>query len=189
MPILPPEPNIHPAALFDGDEPTAAEQAWWVLHTRPRQEKSLARQLLGAGLSFYLPLRARRGVIRGAVVDSHLPLFTGYLFLFADRGQREAALATRRVARAIPVPEQDALWRDLRQIHLLLQSGLPVTPEEKLGPGAPVEIRSGPLAGLRGTVQRAAAGNRFVVSVDFIQRGASVVIDDFALAALEESTV
>jgi hypothetical protein len=189
MPILSPEPNVHPADLFDGNGPAAAEHVWWVLHTLPRQEKSLARQLLRDGLPFYLPLRTRRGVIRGAVVESRLPLFTGYLFLLAGPGQREAALATHRVARAIPVHEQDALWRDLRQVHLLLKSGLPVTPEEKLGPGTPVEILSGPLAGMRGTVQRAAGGKRFFISVDFIQQGASVQIDDFALAALAESTV
>ena len=189
MPILRSEPNIHPADLFDWGRPADAENVWWVLHTKPRQEKSLARQLRRAGLPFYLPLRTRRGVIRGAVVDSHLPLFTGYVFLLAGPGQREAALATRRVVRAIPAPGQDALWRDLRQIHLLLESGLLVTPEERLAPGTPVEIRSGPLTGMRGTVQRAAGGNRFVISVDFIQQGASVQIDDFALAPLEVSTV
>ena len=106
MPILPPEPNVHPSDLFDGGGPEGAEHAWWVLHTLPRQEKSLARQLLHAGLPFYLPLRTRRGVIRGAVVDSHLPLFTGYLFLLAGPEQRVAALATRRVARAIPCPSR-----------------------------------------------------------------------------------
>ena len=159
-----------------------------MLHTRPRQEKSLARQLWRGGVPFYLPLTVRRGLIRGAVVESHLPLFTGYLFLLAGPGQRDAALATRRVARAIPVADQEALGRDLGQIYRLIQSGLPLTPEEKIGPGSPVEIRSGPLAGLRGTIIRAATGNRFVVSVDFIQRGASVMLDDYALAPIDEAT-
>jgi hypothetical protein len=45
-----------------------------------------------------------------------------------------------------------------------------------------VVIRSGPLAGLRGTIVEKAAKRRFVVAVDFIQRGASIVLDDDTLA-------
>ena len=57
----------------------------------------------------------------------------------------------------------------------------PITPEDRLQSGMKVEVRSGALAGLRGTVLRTAAGRRFVVQVDFIQRGASVELDDFML--------
>jgi transcription antitermination factor NusG len=66
------------------------------------------------------------------------------------------------------------LWR-------LLASGAPVTPEDRLVPGMTVEITRGPLAGLSGKIVRAASGRRFVVEVHFIQRGASVLLDDFAL--------
>ena len=72
------------------------------------------------------------------------------------------------------------------KIHRLIASGAAVTPEKRLVPGDLVEIRSGPLAGLRGTILKSASGSRFVVQVDFIQRGASVLLDDFTLARIDQ---
>jgi transcription antitermination factor NusG len=183
MPILPAEPDRFPADLFDAP-PAAGERAWWVLHTKPRQEKSLARHLQAASVGYYLPAVTRRTRIRGRVVSAHVPLFTSYLFLHADRDGRVAALASNRVVHSLPVPDQDRLWRDLRQVERLIATGAPLTPEARLAPGAEVEITSGPLAGLCGTVVRTTSGRRFVVRVDFIQQGASVTLDDYALVPL-----
>jgi transcriptional antiterminator RfaH len=101
--------------------------------------------------------------------------------------ERIAALATRRVVQSLEVPNQEGLWQDLQQINRLIASGVPVHPEDRLHPGATVEIRSGPLAGLRGKIVRASSGKRFVVQVDFIQKSASVLLDDFTLAAIGDS--
>src|SRR5947207_391033 len=91
MPLLAAEPNVFPADLFEpGVEVAAADSHWWVLHTRPRQEKALARQLLQHRVSFYLPTIAKRLRIKGRNLTSHVPLFPGYAFLLADREQRHA---------------------------------------------------------------------------------------------------
>jgi transcription antitermination factor NusG len=185
MPILPSEPQLFPDRLFE-DRDKLTHRTWWVLHTLPRQEKSLARQLHARNVPYYLPLIANRLRVRNRPVTSHLPLFTGYLFLLADPEERLAALATHRVARAIQVNDQGQLWRDLDQIHRLVLSGAAITPEDRLAPGSLVEIRSGPLAGLRGKILDRASRRRFVVEVDFIQRGASIYLDDFALAPLTD---
>jgi transcriptional antiterminator RfaH len=190
MPILPAEPSVFPEELFAA-EPEAAggERMWWVLHTKPRQEKALSRELFQAQVPFYLPLIKRATVVRGRVLHAHVPLFTSYLFLLGDRDQRLRALETRRVVQSLPVPGQPELWRDLGQIHRLIASGAPVTPEQRLEVGALVEIRTGPLAGLRGKIIRRGARERFIVQVNFIQQGASVELDGFALAAVPaEST-
>ncbi len=188
MPALPPEPDVFPEDLFRA--PKLQEhpgRAWWVMHTRPRQEKSLARQLHSRRIPFYLPLFARRRPWRGNVTTSYLPLFTGYLFLLANRDERIAALSTSRVVQPLRVVGQEELWRDLTQVHRLIASGAPLMPEDRLCPGALVEITSGPLAGLQGKIHSAASGRRFVVQVDFIQRGASVLLDDFALARINDT--
>jgi transcription antitermination factor NusG len=187
MPFLPPEPNTFPQELFAEENPEVRQdRQWWVLHTKPRQEKSLARQLLQSQVPFYLPLIERRSVIRGRVMQSQVPLFPGYLFLLGQRDERVTALATNRVVHALEVPDQGTLWDDLTQVHRLINTGAPITPEERLEPGAFVEISSGPLAGLKGRIIRAASGRRFVVQVNFIQRGASVLINDFNLIAIDE---
>jgi transcription antitermination factor NusG len=184
MPLLAAERTQFPETLFGTSHDTETHEGeWWVLHTRPRQEKALARQLLQRQLPFYLPVVSRKLMCRGRRLTAHVPLFPGYAFLLADMEQRLAALTTNRVVQAIRVVNQERLWQDLRQVQLLIASGEPVVPEDKLGPGVEVEIRHGPLAGLKGKIVKAATGNRFVVTVDFIQRGASVVMEDHYLAA------
>jgi transcription antitermination factor NusG len=186
MPVLAAEPNLYPANLLETPpEQVAAESEWWVLHTRPRQEKSLARQLLEQHIPFYLPIIQRRFRLRGRNMTSHVALFPGYVFLLGNRDQRLGALTTNRVVRTLPVANQVVLWHDLKQVERLLASGAPITPEERLTPGVAVEINTGPLAGLKGKILRTASGRRFVVEVDFIQRGASVLLDDFCLSSCE----
>src|SRR4051794_17182902 len=71
MPVLPAEPEIYPLSLFT-EEAELSGGAWWVLHTRPRQEKSLARELHAGRIPFYLPQVARRSLVRGRVLTSHV---------------------------------------------------------------------------------------------------------------------
>ena len=82
--------------------------------------------------------------------------------------------------------DQKGLWRDLTQIHHLIRSGVPITPEDRLAPGQLVEIKSGPLTGLRGKILKRASEKRLVVEVDFIHRGASILLDVFTLACVAE---
>jgi Transcription termination factor nusG len=185
MPILRAEPDLHPEGLFRiPPADSATGFCWWVLHTKPRQEKSLARWLHATGITYYLPTATRRCRIRDRVLIAHIPLFTGYVFLHGDRDRRVAALSTNRIVRCLEVVDQDGFWGDLRQVHQLLACGRPVSPESTLVPGTPVEVVNGPLSGVTGTILRHASGNRFVVRVDFIQQGASVLIDDFAVVPI-----
>jgi transcription antitermination factor NusG len=78
------------------------------------------------------------------------------------------------------------LRSELRVVHRLLQTGLPVAPVFALVPGAKVEMRSGPLVGLRGVIERSVSGNRFIVQVNFIQQGASVLIEDHMLECVRD---
>jgi transcriptional antiterminator RfaH len=187
MPVLSPELDLYPDELLSEREPDhEGERVWWVLHTKPRQEKSLVRQLHRSRIPYYLPLIARRWRLRGRIMTSHLPLFPSYVFLRGDRQERVSALSTNRVVRSLEVADQVGLSRDLRQIRRLIAAGLPIAPENRLTSGTLVEITSGPLAGLRGKILRSASGNRFVVQIDFIQQGASVVLDDFTLARVDD---
>ena len=189
MPVLPPEPNAFPDELFAAATDVAADRCWWVLHTRARQEKSLARHLYQARVPFYLPLIGKRGLTRGRVFTSFVPLFPGYVFLLGRREERLVALSTNRVVHSLEVADQGKLWHDLSQVWRLIESGAPITPEDHLEPGVFVEIQHGALAGLKGRIIRAASGRRFVVEVDFIHRGASVMLDDYNLLPINDPEV
>jgi transcription antitermination factor NusG len=186
LPILPADPAVFPDDLFDGFDVQAADRAWWALHIKPRQEKRLARELRQRRCPYYLPLVEHRTLVRGKVVPSFLPLFPGYVFLLADPEERVGALTTNRIVRSLEVADQAEMWHDLGQVARLIATGRPVTAGERLVPGAPVEIHSGPLAGLRGVVDRTASGHRFWVRVNFLHRGASVLLDDCVLTPVAD---
>ena len=86
MPILAAEPSWFPVQLFE--EPAAppdSDRVWWVLHTKPRQEKSLARQLYVAEVPFYLPLISQRARVRGRTQTSHVPLLAAVTYFCKRR--------------------------------------------------------------------------------------------------------
>jgi transcriptional antiterminator RfaH len=182
--ILAAERDLLPDGLFEGPVPADGRE-WWLAHTRPRQEKALARELTLAGLSFYLPCVPKRTRTRGRIKTSHLPLFPGYAFVRFEEAERGRVFAGDRVARLVRVPDQARLWSDLRQVRKLLDLGRPVQAEDHLEPGTTVAVRTGPLAGLTGTVVRSAARHKFVVRVDLIDRGVSVVVDRETLGKLD----
>src|SRR5947209_10918969 len=167
MPLLPLEPFIYPDDLFTQSPDKADPLAWWVLHTRPRAEKALARKLLQARSRFFLPLHKRQWRNKGRLHQSYLPLFPGYIFL---KGQREGifeSLSTNQIVRVLEVPDQRQLRDDLSRVYYLIAAGAPLAPEERLQPGAAVEITGGPLAGLDGKVLRRGTPLKVYVEVQF----------------------
>ncbi len=155
MPLLPLEPFVHPPELLASEAESTQVAAppllhWWVMHTRPRTEKALARLLLGRSVGFFLPQYEKQRLIRGRRQCSHLPLFPGYLFVFGDHDARRTALETNLIINCLPVPDQRGLRDDLSRVYRLMTSDSPLSPEVQLEPGDPVEIIEGSLTGLRG---------------------------------------
>jgi transcriptional antiterminator RfaH len=178
MPLLPPEPFLFPDGLLTHlPEPTGSARRWWVLHTRPRAEKALARKFRSRGMAFFLPLHEKVWRSGGRTFVSRLPLFPGYLFLHGDEQARVGALETNAVARVLAVDDQRELHDDLNAVYRLITSGAPVTPEGQLEPGDWVEIVDGPLAGLEGQVLRRGKQMRFFIEVSFLQQGVFVELD------------
>src|SRR5262249_6496300 len=64
MAILAAETALFPDTLLEQAVPESDGACWRVVHTKPRQEKSLARELIQGEVPFYLPLRKRRLFVR-----------------------------------------------------------------------------------------------------------------------------
>lgn len=196
MPILPGEPMLYPAGLLDEpldggacvdwDGRALPDRArWYVAHTKPRQEKALARYALSRRIPFFLPQHARPTAGPRHAACSWIPLFTGYVFLRSDEPQRVEALQSNRIAACLRVPDQAGFLEDLRRIKRVLDSGLSLYPEERIRPGSRVRIMSGPLAGLEGIVESRPGRSRFVVAVDFLRQGVGIEVDARALEPIE----
>jgi transcriptional antiterminator RfaH len=186
MPILPGEPDIFPAELFDhqGDA-LGGSEPWWAMYTMARREKELMRRLRALGIAFYSPLIAKRTRSPGGRVrESFVPLFASYVFVQGTEQQRYQALTTNCVSRCLLVPDPQQLVRDLRQIRQLIEVGSPLSVEARIEPGHRVRVRSGPMLGLEGTVVKRRGKDWLVVAVEFLQQGASVLLEDFQVEPL-----
>ncbi len=183
MPLLPAETSIYPECLLD-EPPMAPPRRWFVLYTKARQEKAVARDLLAHQVPFYLPLVKKTTVAHGRRRSSFAPLFGGYVFLYGNEEERVRSLTTNRISRVLPVADPDQLAYDLRQIRQLIAADVPLTVESRIGPGQRVRVRQGVFAGIEGVVLKRRGETRLLVSVDFLQQGASVEIDDFLLDSL-----
>jgi transcriptional antiterminator RfaH len=182
MPLLPPEPSLFPETLFtDPAHAAEGDERWWVLHTRPRAEKALARQLLAHQLPFFLPVYHRQWRSKGRLQSSYLPLFPGYVFLRGDHEVRGAALTTNLIANVLPVTDQGRLYADLTRVNHLIASGSALTPEDRIEPGMPVRITAGAFAGLDGKVLRRGKNLHFFIEVQFLQRGVSVEVESWMI--------
>ena len=187
MPILAKEPDLYPEDLLAWDHlgETSTEQ-WWAVYTRSRREKELMRKLRGLEVPFFGPLvRQKRRSPAGRVRTSFVPLFANYVFIYGDQASRYQVLTTNCVSRTIAVPDGLQLTHDLQQIHHLLECDVPVLPEARVQPGARVRVRSGMLAGQEGTVLMRRGERRLVVAVNFMQQGASVLLDDFDIEQID----
>ena len=188
MPILKEEPSLFPSDVLDCEPfgpdldrsvDVATQRSWWVIHTKSRQEKTVARHLLARRLPFYLPLIPRTHRIGGRRTDALVPLFPGYVFSCSSPTERIEALKTNRLVQMLAVPDSAELVRDLRQIRHVIASGVPLTPEKRLVVGDRVRIRSGLLASIEGRIIQRRGRDRLLVSVNFMEQGVSIEIDDF----------
>lgn len=187
MPALAEETSLFPDNLF-ALKPAEQDRTWWAVHTKARQEKALARELLALEVPFYLPLVKKYSLLRGRRVCAHLPLFQSYVFLCLQGEERQKLFDHRRVAarmaHMLPVRDADLLQRELAQLNRLIASKSPITLEERLEPGQRVRIKTGPMKGMEGTLLVRRSETRLLVAIDFIQQGASIEVHDFQLEPL-----
>ncbi len=194
MPILAQQPSLYPPELLNDtsadpaiviadqtseDEDVECSRFWWVVYTRSRQEKSLARKLFAQQVPFYLPLVPHEHNYQGRDVKSHVPLFSNYIFMFGTEDERITALKTNCVSRMLQVEDHQRLVGDLLNIQQLIESGAPMTVEQRLQPGRKVRIKSGPMKGLEGAVIERRGQKRLLVAVNYLQQGVSLAIEDF----------
>ena len=159
---------------------------WWVTHTKSRNEKALAQDLIRKDINYFLPMNWKVHRRRGRTIRSLLPLFSGYLFFCGEEKQRIELLRTNRVANLIEVEDQQRLLEELLQIERALQAGAPLAPHKYLKAGQHCRVIAGPLAELQGIVVQTKTVTRLVLQVDMLGQATSVEIDTDMIEFLDE---
>lgn len=158
---------------------------WWVAHTKARNEKAFARELITREVPYFLPQVRRIFFSGGRRRVSLVPLFGSYVFVAANDEQRHAALCTNRLCSLIAVEDQRQFLDELAAIERLVNGGVSLDPSPFAVVGQMVRIARGPFRGIVGRVIRRDNVLRLAVHVSILGRGAEMEIDSELLEPLD----
>lgn len=159
---------------------------WWVAHTKSRNEKALAHDLVAKNIRYFLPMTWKVQRRSHRTLRSLLPLFSGYLFFCGQETERVELLRTNRVANVIIVKDQEKLLKELIQFEQALRAGAPLTPYKFIKAGQRCRVIAGPLLGLEGIVIQIKNVARLVLQIDMLGQAASVEIDIDLIEPIDE---
>jgi hypothetical protein len=154
---------------------------WWLIHTKPRHEKTLARELRALDIPHYLPVTKCKSITRGRPRLTQAPQFPGYLFLWGNFEQRLSALKLNRIVASYRVEDSLGLAQQLWELADLIEKGVPLRIEERLVAGQYVRVKSGLLKDKRGVVMRRAGKSRLFILVSELLGGVSLEIEQHLL--------
>jgi transcriptional antiterminator RfaH len=148
---------------------------WYLIYTKPRQEKSALQNLEQQGYQCYLPLLPKEKLRQGAVALTDEPLFPRYLFINLARDFMAKSWSpirsTKGVSRLVrfgaePARIDDALV-DLLRDH---EASVLAEPERLFNPGERVQLTEGPFAGIEGIYQMADGDRRVMVLIELMSK-------------------
>lgn len=158
---------------------------WWVGHTRPRFEKSLAWDLAERGVGYFLPLIERVRFSGGRKRRVLMPLFPSYVFFCGTDEDRHAVMRTDRLVRTIAVSNQHELREELSQLETAIRSKGTIDLYPFAAVGSRCRVTSGPFMGIEGVVVSRNETARLVLQVGILGQGAALEIDADVLEAVD----
>ena len=161
-----------------------SELLWFVAHTKPRREKKLVEHCRRHQIAATLPCYSSAHKYRGKTVVFQKPLFPGYVFLELKPGEANSVRQSDLVANLLDVFDQQTFHRQLQDILLALQTEMGVRLAPTIGEGMRVRIKTGPLQGIEGWVERRSGMTTVLLRLDFINQAAAVKIDADSLEVM-----
>lgn len=166
------------------DEAAVSENRWYVAHTKSRAEKKLQQYCVREGLEVSLPCVTSVRKYQSKTARFDLPLFPGYLFVRVNPLHKTVVAQSSHCARLLEVPDQHAFVRQLADIEAAVSSELEVCLAPQIVDGVRVVIKSGPLRGIEGVVEKRTGIVDVLLRLDFIGQAAVVRIHVSELEAL-----
>lgn len=152
---------------------------WYAAYIKHQHEKKAAHLLERKGVEVFLPLQKVINRWKDRNKEICLPLFPGYLFLHSNLQDKFQILNTPGVfflvengGRACPIPRQE-----IDSIRRIVESGVHAQAHPFVSTGDRVRICSGPLSGVAGMLTRFKNQYRVVLTVELLQRAASIEVE------------
>jgi transcription antitermination factor NusG len=163
---------------------------WLALQVMPRHEKSVDTLLEYRGYNHFLPTHRvrRRWSDRISVVEE--PLFPGYVFCRSQSNLMDIIRGSSRIicivafgGRPHPVPD-----KEIEALQQIVRGNREYSALPYLNVGQKVQVISGPLLGISGTIKQFKNRDRLVITLDVIMKSVSVEIDQSEVALVQAVT-
>ena len=148
---------------------------WYVIHTRPRQERRALLNLEQQGYECYLPILPAERLSRGCVEIVEEPLFPRYLFIRLNTGDSAKSWSpirsTKGVSRLVtfgmePAKVDSQLVEIIRSQSDLFQG----QPRCLFSPGERFVLKDGPFAGIEAIYQMRDGESRVMVLIELLSK-------------------
>lgn len=148
---------------------------WYLIHTKPRQEKCALQNLEQQGYECFLPTLSVEKIRQGQLTILEDPLFPRYLFIRLGRDHAAKSWSpirsTRGVNRLVGFGTEPARV-DERLVQALMDRAMQMqnTPQALFQPGERVRLTDGPFAGIEAVYQMADGERRAMVLIELMSK-------------------
>jgi transcription antitermination factor NusG len=164
----------------------ACQEQWFAVQVLPQHEKTVSLLLEIKGYQYFLPLYKARRQWSDRTKILLAPLFPGYLFLRSIPTHVGSVRGTPGMIRVVsfggkPYPITDD---EIDALRTVVDTGRNIYSMAYFAAGQKVQVKSGPLAGIKGIITRTKNQQRLVISVEAMMKSVSVEISsDEVMAA------
>ena len=148
---------------------------WYLVHTKPRQEKCALDNLHRQGYECYLPTLPSEKIRQGLLMVSDEPLFPRYLFIRLGHGDSAKSWApirsTKGVSRLVSFGIEPARVDDcLIELLRMQEASVQTEPERLFNPGERVRLIDGVFAGIEGIYKMTDRESRVMVLIEILSK-------------------
>jgi transcriptional antiterminator RfaH len=159
---------------------------WYIVHTKPRQEKCALENLQRQGYQCYLPTIPSEKLRHGLLKFSDEPLFPRYLFIRLDHGiagkSWSPIRSTKGVSRLVSFGIEPARVNDdLIKLLRMQESSVQTEPVRLFKPGERVRLTETPFAGIEGIYQMTDGERRVMVLIEMLSKQVCVQVSPATL--------
>ena len=152
---------------------------WYLVHTKPRQEKCAFENLHRQSYQCYLPTLSSEKLRQGLLTVLDEPLFPRYLFIRLGQGDSAKSWApirsTKGVSRLVCFGVEPAKVADgLIELLQRQEASVQIEPERLFKPGERVRLTEVPFAGIEGIYQMAEGERRVMVLIELLSKPVAV---------------
>ncbi|OGT30825.1 MAG: hypothetical protein A2W28_06680 [Gammaproteobacteria bacterium RBG_16_51_14] len=164
-------------------------KSWYLIHSKPRQERIAGENLERQGYAIYLPMAGFRRRHRGRSIHTIEPMFPRYLFIHLsdqadDWGPIRSTIGVSNLVHfgQIPALVPDALITNLRGRED--EEGIQIIPAREFQEGDKVRIAEGPFEGYEAIFHSKTARDRVIVLLKIAENYARLKVDQTVIEPL-----